>query len=250
MKHSRFDHYKTNRRKRKAFCLRSAAALFCACVLISITLIVATGARSVYIIVRKNLYFVCYQTVYREEVADSVSGVICSGGGAGYVLEYGKGYAVAYSLYLTRQDAVSVCENLKDGGQKADVLEFYVDKIFLPASASGAAGNVAAFFKLYYECIALLSKTADGFDAGRVNFSGARCALESCAGVLSTLSESLDEGNKAERKACLALKAEAESVVKTLKGYSEGVFSASDIRSVYVSMGDFYIKTAKKLQKK
>lgn len=249
MIHSRYEHYKTNRQKRKAFYLRLLGAVCLAGAFLVVMLLVAAGERSVYINVRKNLYFVCFQTVYREDVANSVSSVICSGGGAGYVLQRGKGYAVVYSLYLRERDALSVCENLKDGGQNAEVVALSVDKVYLPASAVSNAERIISFYNIFYDCISLLSKTAEELDAGRIDFNGARCALESGADVLSGLVKTLGEGNKSERKKCLFLKDGAENAEQLIRGYVEGIFSSSDIRSIYVNMGDFYIKSAQKLQK-
>ena len=160
-------HYKTNRKKRKAFYLRLSCAIFLAVCLLALTILVAAGERAARVALRRELYFVCSQTVYREDLALSVSNVVSSGGGAGYLLHRGKGYAVVYSVYRAKSSAEAVCADLVDGGQNAEVLPFVMSGFYLPASDASAAAEIASYFRVYYDCIVLLSKTADELDAGR-----------------------------------------------------------------------------------
>lgn len=241
-------HYKTNRKKRKAFYLRLSCAIFLAVCLLALTIFVAAGERAARVALRRELYFVCSHTVYREDLALSVSDVVSSGGGAGYLLHRGKGYAVVYSVYRTKSSAEAVCANLVDGGQNAEVLPFVMSGFYLPASDASAAAEIASYFRVYYDCIVLLSKTADELDAGRINREGAFCSMESAKDALTGL-QTILEGEKTLSKARYDAMNESVESACGLLAVSDGLFASSDIRAIYACMSDLYMQTAQKLQK-
>lgn len=105
-----------------------------------------------------------------------------------------------YSVYRAKSSAEAVCADLVDGGQNAEVLPFVMSGFYLPSSDASAAAEIASYFRVYYDCIVLLSKTADELDAGRINREGAFCSMESAKDALTGL-QTILEGEKTLSKA-------------------------------------------------
>lgn len=214
------------------------ACLFLA--LAGISVFGAVCGKAVQIDLHTEFYFVGTGKVYSIDAAQSVSGIICSGGGAGVVMEEGDGYIAVYSMYLRREAAQSVCNNLKNGGQKAEVFTRNAPPLYLPAADVKWTDSVIAAFERMYGCIAVLIEVADGLARETVTFAGAKRALEDVALILDSVT-----APEKERYRCLG--AGAEMGAEQIRGYLQGLFTAADIRTVYVQMGDIYIQTAKKL---
>ena len=68
-------------------------------------------------------YYVCYGSAKDSQSAASVSGVVHSYGGAGYIIENGGNYYVTVSCYYELSDAQEVADNLQSKGLKCSVVE-------------------------------------------------------------------------------------------------------------------------------
>lgn len=68
-----------------------------------------------------TFYYVCYDSPSDVHSASSVSNVVHSYGGAGYIIKDGGEYFVTVSCYYKESDAVTVCENLNRKGLKCTV---------------------------------------------------------------------------------------------------------------------------------
>lgn len=243
-----YNHYKTNRKKRKVFSLRCLLALALVAAVCSSAFLVAAVSRPVRLVFDKKLYFVCTPVVYLEETAQTSSISVSAGGGAGYVIERGKGYSAVYSLYMARGDAEVVCANLQKGGRKAEIYEVFVTEVYLPSADVAAKETIAAYFGLYYACISLLCSAVNEWEAGNLSAEGVAGCLTSCASVLTRVSTSVHEQKKLQKKRYSLMQKSIAQTIKMLNGYAAGRFFFGDIRYIASFMGDFYRQTAKNLK--
>ncbi|MDE7087320.1 MAG: hypothetical protein K2O67_03910, partial [Clostridia bacterium] len=70
---------------------------------------------------KTTFYYVCYDSPSDAHSASSISSVVHSYGGAGYIIEDGGNYFVTVSCYYTEQDAQSVCKTLSTKGLNCSV---------------------------------------------------------------------------------------------------------------------------------
>ena len=122
---------------------RAVAAALAAAALIIIASAVAAApscvSRAVFSV---RYHFVCYKSADDAHTAASVSSVVQSHGGAGYIVKTGDDYRVAAGCYYSAEDARKVCSALSDSGLACDAVEAGVDGYDLPRDLAPQADAV------------------------------------------------------------------------------------------------------------
>lgn len=152
----------------------AAAAVLAAIILICA---VPFGARKIGY--KNTFYFVCYDSPSDAHSASSMSSVVHSYGGAGYIIGHGGGFFVTVSCYYDKNDARSVAATLNRKGLSCSVLEVEAGDF----AVSGAArkerekylGNLNTMTSLSRICYDL----ANSLDAYSCDQSGAKSVLQS-----------------------------------------------------------------------
>ena len=78
---------------------------------------------------KSDFYYVCYETPTNSHSASSMSSVVHSYGGAGYVVESGGDYFVTVSCYYNERDALSVVRTLGAKGLNCKVVKITIKVI-------------------------------------------------------------------------------------------------------------------------
>lgn len=135
-----------------------------------------------------SYYFVCYSSSDNVVSAGSISSVVSSYGGAGYILDYDGNYYVTVSCYYKENDAQAVCESLKKRELECTVLTVKTKNYPLKSSSAkrnaklytGNFNTLNSLSLLAYEC-------ANGLDTGDYNQSKAKDVLTAIKSGLNGL---------------------------------------------------------------
>ena len=134
-----------------------------------------------------DFYYVCYETPTNSHSASSMSSVVHSYGGAGYVVESGGDYYVTVSCYYNEQDALSVSRALGAKGLECKVVKVTAGDYKLHSYDVGAGekylGNLNTMLSLSKMCYNL----ANSLDDGSCGQSSAKTVLGDVSTALSSL---------------------------------------------------------------
>lgn len=179
-----------------------------------------------------TFYYVCYDSPTDSQSAASVSAVVHSYGGAGYIVESDGKYFVTISCYYNESDADGVCKALSNKGLSCVVLEAGRSKISLPLSARGKAevykGTLSTLRSISEVCYAL----ANGMDEGRHNQTSAKSVL----GEVKTGLESLLRANGTN---CFFQ--ELSKLIAECDDVSQGYVFSYDVRRLQIAVCDSII---------
>ena len=174
-------------------------------------------------------YYVCYDAPSDSFSASSMSSVVHSYGGAGYIVESGGKYYVTVSCYYTEKDALGVAKTLDHKGLKCFVMKEQSDGGTLRGGAKKNAelyqGNLNTMFSLTKMCYAL-ANSLDNYSSGQ---DGAKSVLSD---VRTTL-ESLSRQNAAN---CFAR--ELSALIAECKDVSHGYVYSYDVRRLQIAIAD------------
>lgn len=176
-----------------------------------------------------KFYYVCYKSPTDAQSAASVSGVVHSYGGAGYIIENGGKYYVTISCYYEEKDANSVCANLNNKGLSCAVIEAETDKISLPPSAKNKAEGYKGALNTLYSLSVLCYDLANGMDGGAHNQSSAKSLLAE----VNTGLESLYRANKTN---CFS--GELSALIAECEDVSHGYVFSYDVRRLQIAITD------------
>ena len=179
-----------------------------------------------------TFYYVCYDSPTDSQSAASVSGVVHSYGGAGYIIENGGKYYVTISCYYSEEDALSVISNLKNKGLSCKVIEAKRDKISLPASAKRKAEQYKGTLNTLLSISQLCYDLANGMDGGTRNQASAKSILSE----VRTGFESLYRANAA---GCFSQ--EISSLIAECDDVSYGYVFSYDVRKLQIAICDCII---------
>ncbi len=174
-------------------------------------------------------YYVCHNSPEDSSSVASVSGLVHSYGGAGYIVSCGGKNFVTVSCYYTESDAVTVCNSLKKKGLDCAVVKAEVDGKDIKGGAVRQAakyeGNLNTMLSLSKLCYNL----ANSLDRYEVNQTGAKS-------MLAEVEKSIDGLIAQNAGNCFAeelnnLKAECDDV-------SYGYVFAYDVRRLQIAVCD------------
>lgn len=159
-------------------------------VIVLVTVIICFYAKSCTgenLIFEETYYFVCYRNIDNVISAGSLSDTVSSYGGAGYILEHNGNYYVTISCYYTRDEADSVCTNLKNRDLECSVLQIETSEYNLNNNTKnnkelflGNLNTLNSLSSIAYEC-------ANGLDTGNLSQSNAKSVLSSITDSLKGL---------------------------------------------------------------
>lgn len=208
--------------------LFAAFAALLALIIVIVGLVAVLGSGST-IDFETTFYYVCYNSPSDVHSASSVSTLVKSYGGAGYVVKNGNDYYVTVSCYYKESDALSVCKTLKNKGMECFVQETKVKKKSLKGSAKSQKkkylGNLNTLLSLSVVCYDL----ANSLDNFTCNQSGAKA-------ILSEVKNGLDALCRQNAANCFS--SELSALQKEREDASEGYVFSCDVRRLQIAMCD------------
>lgn len=167
--------------------LRILAAAGTAVLIISVILCFTLPSCAGKLGFKTTFYYVCYDSPPDAHSAGSVSNLVHSYGGAGYIIENGGDYYVTVACYYNDRDAQGVTETLKKKGLGCSVIAVEAGDYELRGSAKRNAekfcGNLQTLLSLSRLCYDL----ANSLDGGSVSQSAAKSVLGDVSGGLNGL---------------------------------------------------------------
>lgn len=178
---------------------------------------------------KTTFYYVCYDSPPDAQSASSVSSVVHSYGGAGYIIECDGSYYVTVACYYDELDAQSVVATLVKKGLSCSVVEVTAGDYELRGSAKRNAEkykcNLETLLSLSHLCYDL----ANSLDGNAVSQSSAKSVLSDVGSGLSGLADINTANcftNELER-----LRAECSDV-------SSGYVLSHDVRRLQIAITD------------
>lgn len=181
-----------------------------------------------------EFYYVCYKSPTDSQSAASVSGVVHSYGGAGYIVENGGKYYVTVSCYYNQSDADAVCANLNNKGLSCMVIKAGTEKISLPSSAKNKAEGFKGTLNTMYSISVMCYDLANGIDGGAQNQSSAKS-------ILSEIRTGLESLYRVNKNTCF--ESELSYLIAECDDVSHGYVFAYDVRRLQIAITDSIIHT-------
>lgn len=176
-----------------------------------------------------EFYYVCYVTPTNSHSASSMSSVVYSYGGAGYVVECGGEYFVTVACYYSQRDADSVVKTLGKKGLECKTVKVTAGDYDLPLSAKrkkeAYIGNLNTMLTLSQMCYNL----ANSLDDGSYGQSAAKTVL----GDVNTTLQSLLRQNGAN---CFARP--LSTLVGECQDAAAGIVLSRDVRRLQIAIID------------
>lgn len=209
--------------------LRLFAASVAAVVLILIILCISVPSCAGTLGFKTTFYYVCYNSPPDAQSASSVSGVVHSYGGAGYIVECGGNYYVTVACYYENNDAQNVVATLGKKGLGCSVIKVTAGDYELRGSAKRNAekfkGNLETLLSLSRLCYDL-ANSLDGYSVGQ---SAAKSVLSDVGSGLNGLA-AINVSN-CFTKEIERLKAECSDA-------SSGYVFSHDVRRLQIAITD------------
>ena len=178
---------------------------------------------------KTDFYYVCYETPTNSHSASSMSSVVHSYGGAGYVVESGGDYFVTVSCYYSERDALSVVRTLGTKGLNCKVVKVTAGDYKLSVSAAGERekylGNLNTMLSLSKMCYNLANSLDDG-----------SCGQSSAKTVLNDVSTTLQSLLRQNPSNCFTRP--LSSLVGECKDVSHGIVLSRDVRRLQIAITD------------
>lgn len=179
-----------------------------------------------------KFYYVCYKSPTDAQSASSVSGVVHSYGGAGYIIENDGKYYVTISCYYEQKDANSVCTNLNNKGLSCTVIVAEANAISLPPSAKSKAENYKGTLNTLYSLSVMCYDLANGMDGGEHNQSSAKS-------LLAEIRTGLDSLYRTNKTNCFS--GELSALIAECDDVSHGYVFSYDVRRLQIAITDSII---------
>lgn len=206
-------------------------ACICAGVLALIIIIICCAVPSCgkQINFSATFYYVCYDAPRDAHSASSMSSIVHSYGGAGYIIESGGSYHVTVACYYSERDAQSVLVPLANKGLDCSVVAVEANDLRLKGNAKNSAelyeGNLNTLLSLSRLCYDLANRL-DGFS----------CTQTAAKTVLSDVQTGLESLSRLNSANCFtgelaALRAECTDV-------SHGFVLSRDVRRLQIAITD------------
>lgn len=179
-----------------------------------------------------EFFYVCYKSPTNSQSAASVSGVVHSYGGAGYIVENDGKYYVTVSCYYNKNDADAVCATLNNKGLSCMVINAQANKITLPSSAKKNAESHKGTLNTLYSISVMCYDLANAMDGGTTNQSAAKS-------ILSEIGTGLESLHRANSNNCFT--EELSYLIAECEDVSHGYVLAYDVRRLQIAITDSII---------
>lgn len=178
---------------------------------------------------KTTFYYVCYNTPTDAQSASSVSSVVRSYGGAGYIVRDGGNYYVTVSCYFTDRDAQSVTATLNKKGLGCSVVEVTAGDYEMRGSSKRYrekyAGNLNTLLSLSRLCYEL----ANSLDGGE-------CSQSTAKSVLGDVRTGLDGLARANSANCFTK--EIDALIAEYSDVCTGYILSCDVRRLQIAITD------------
>ncbi len=220
-----------------SYCMkRSGISHFIISVVVAIAVTVIILAISFSCAAKKltfetTFYFICYRTEDNAVSASSISGVVSSYGGAGYILEYGDAYYVTVACYYDEKEADAICQSLKHRDLNCEVLKISTDEYTVASVAAdvklylGNLNTLQALTTLAYSC-------ANALDTGEYGQTQAKSVINDIKNTLNGLLISNPDNCFSE---------EIRRLIAECSDASEGYVYSKDLRRLQIAIADSVI---------
>lgn len=197
-----------------------------AAIIILICTIPACGKKLGF---KATFYYVCYDSPSDAQSASSMSSVVHSYGGAGYIVENDGKYFVTVSCYYDKNDAVSVSSALNKKGLECSVMEVKAGDYSLRGSAKKNGekylGNLNTLMSLSRLCYDL-ANSLDKYS----------CDQNAAKSVLKDVKTGLD--GLARQNAANCFSGEISSLRAECEDVSHGYVLSYDVRRLQIAIID------------
>ncbi len=174
-------------------------------------------------------YYVCYDSPSDAHSASSVSSVVESYGGAGYILQDGQNYYIAVSCYYNENDADGVCAALNNNGLKCRVVAIEACDYVLRGGAGKNAEQYEGNLKTLTELSEMCYNLANSLDNYSLNQSGAKS-------VLADIKTGLESRSRRYIANCFS--GELARLTAECDDVSQGYILARDVRRLQIAITD------------
>lgn len=209
---------------------RAVAAALAAAALIIIASAVAAApscvSRAAFSV---RYHFVCYKSADDAHTAASVSSVVQSHGGAGYIVKTGDDYRVAAGCYYSAEDARKVCSALSDSGLACDAVEAGVDGYDLPRDLAPHADAVLGAIRTLDQLGRIFYGAANGLDGGTMTADAALSLIADARSAAAAVAAGQREN---------ALGEEAAYLVALMDDIGSARVTAREVRALQVAVCD------------
>lgn len=176
-----------------------------------------------------TFYYVCYQSPTDNSSMVSISDLVQSYGGAGYIATCNNQSYVTISCYYSQEDANTVCTQLNKKGLSCKVIKAQTPqrKLFGKARENSKKyeGNLKTLYSISQTCYNL-ANSVDNLEVGQ---KGAKSVLYEIKGVLNGLATG-NEGN--------CLKEEIDYLVTQCDDITYGYVFSYGIRRLQIAVCD------------
>lgn len=178
----------------------------------------------------ETYFFVCYRMSDNAVSAGSLSNTASSYGGAGYILYHNDNYYVTLSCYYKKDEAETVCSNLKKHDLECTVLKIETKEYKLNNQNAinnkelylGNLNTLNSLSSLAYDC-------ANGLDTGTYSQSKAKQILTSITDTLKGLLRT--NANNCFTESIQSAILECESI-------SSGYLFSKNMRYIQIALAD------------
>lgn len=176
-----------------------------------------------------KFYYVCYDCPTDAVSASSISSLVSSYGGAGYIVLVDGDYYVTVSCYYTEREAASVVAALGEKQLPCKAVEAERSDYFVPAARAEYAEKLLSELKTLLSLSKICYDLANSMDEYAVDQSAAKSVLEDVRISLSAL----------ERRD--ALGGEVGRIIAECDDVSGGYILSRDVRRLQIVLCDAII---------
>lgn len=178
---------------------------------------------------KTTFYYVCYNSPSDAQSASSISNVVHSYGGAGYIIKSGGNYYVTVSCYYVDRDAESVAATLNKKGLSCSVVKVEAGDYEMRGSAKRYGekykGNLETLLSLSRLCYDL----ANSLDGGS-------CSQSTAKSLLGDVKSGLDGLARINTANCFT--AELDALMAEYSDVSSGYVFSYDVRRMQIAICD------------
>ena len=214
--------------KRIIFLIAAASVAF------AVVLIASLSSCSYSVSCDYRFYYVCYDCPTDAVSASSISSLVESYGGAGYIVQSEGEYYVTVACYYDERDAQSVAQTLIKKQLNCQVIEVERQSFTLAPSRRRYAEKYLATLATLRQISAVLYDLANAVDSLSCDQVGAASVLSD----VETTLEGLERDNTAN---CFA--AETGALLAECRDANYGYILARDIRRLQIAVCDAIINT-------
>ena len=178
---------------------------------------------------KTTFYYVCYNSPSDAQSASSISSVVHSYGGAGYIIETGGNYYVTVSCYYVERDAETVVSTLNKKGLNCSVVKVEAGDYEMRGSAKRYGekykGNLETLLSLSWLCYDL-ANALDGYS----------CSQSAAKSVLGDVKTGLDGLARINTANCFTK--EINALLAEYSDVSSGYIFSYDVRRLQIAITD------------